>query len=178
MLTWGGNVKRRILYFLHAGAIKLLPLDGKAGMGTGLELGRNTHPHLNPPLEGEETIVSYSELFCNDLPASRARRWLDHRQANVDIAARRIGIRANLVRRMHKRLSVSLGHERNINLQIDFNVKTGGDLADADNGVDLGIGMQSRFLLRADKLHCADETRRITRSKHFLGIGAGRARAA
>src|SRR5262249_2167725 len=100
-------------------------------------------------------------------------------QANVDIAAGGVGVRANMVGLLHQRLGVSLGkagqRDREINVEAKAAFRA---RADADRR---GHGSIRRNLhaaaLGSNRLHRADKAAGIAGREKLLGIVAGAAAA-
>lgn len=66
-------------------------------------------------------------------------------QAHIHIAAGGVGVRADLVRLLHQPFCVGLGQARQVDVQVDVQAETTGDLADADLGGDRGVSWQGFF---------------------------------
>ncbi len=53
-------------------------------------------------------------------------------QTDIDVAACRVGVRANLVSRIDQRLSIGLIQTWQVDVQVDVQAETARDLADTD----------------------------------------------
>lgn len=108
-----------------------------------------------------------------------AVRASDDRQAYRHVVARRVRVRADLVRLFDERLRVRFVDARQRHAQLDIEREAAGVVrTEPDLGSHLRIGRQRLLALAGDELHRAQKARRIACGEELFGIRAFRAGAA
>jgi len=91
-------------------------------------------------------------------------------QADVDVPASCIGVRANLMCSVDQALGQLPVKAWQADLQLDLEAKPARDLADTDVGGNRGVGRQRLLLLASDELQGANEARRIPGRKQLFRV--------